>query len=96
MGWADVARALLPSGGRVAVPGGRGVFDLFLETGFDEFHLTRSARVLLPGGQPVFSRCESGVPAESVLREAGLRPGAPEVVDAASDVTACIWTRLSP
>ena len=47
--------AAAPAGGEVVVVGGRPVFDLFLEIGFDEFHLTRAARVLIPGGVAVFS-----------------------------------------
>jgi hypothetical protein len=53
--WVEVAKKLLPRGGVVAVPGGQGVFDLFLKIGFDAFHLTRAHGVRLPGGER-FSR----------------------------------------
>src|SRR5436190_9143364 len=45
--------AVAPGGGLAVVVGGRRVFDLFLEFGFDEFHLTRMPHVLMPGGIPV-------------------------------------------
>ena len=35
-------RQAAPGGGIVAVPGGRQVFDLFLDIGFDAFHLARA------------------------------------------------------
>ena len=54
MSWAEVAKELLPRGGDVAVPGGQGVFDLFLKIGFDAFHLTRAHGVRLPGGERFF------------------------------------------
>ena len=54
MSWAKVAKELLPRGGDVAVPGGQVVFDLFLNIGFDAFHLTRAHGVRLPGGRALF------------------------------------------
>ena len=70
--WAEVAKELLPHGGDVAVPGGQVVFDLFLEIGFDAFHLTRARGVRLPGGRALFSGCDAGLSAEAVLASAGL------------------------
>ena len=72
IGWADVAKELLPQGGDVAVPGGQPVFDLFLKIGYDEFHLSRAHGVKLPGGRAIFSACEAGLPAETILAKAGL------------------------
>ncbi len=46
-------RQAAPGGGIVAVPGGRRVFDLFLDLGFDAFHLARAAAVRLPDGKPM-------------------------------------------
>jgi hypothetical protein len=44
-----LARA--PCAGRhLAVIGGTGVFGLFLEIGYDSFHLSRARNVRLPGG----------------------------------------------
>ena len=45
----EALAAAAPAGGEVVVVGGRLVFDLFLEIGFDEFHLTRATRVPDPG-----------------------------------------------
>jgi hypothetical protein len=74
--WREVVDRLLPEGGEVAAPGGRGVFDLFLTIGYDVFHLARARGVALPGGRPVFSECRDGVHAEAVLEKYGLRHAA--------------------
>lgn len=91
--WAEAAARALPAGGRVAVPGGRGVFDLFLRLGYDAFHLSRAEAVKLPGGVPVFSACAGQGGAEAVLRAAGLRPGAREVLDPVGPVSLVVWRR---
>ena len=54
--------------------GGTGVFGLFLEIGFDAFHLSRAGKVLIPGGRPVFPQVPGRTP-EEVLTEHGLVPG---------------------
>jgi hypothetical protein len=64
MSWVEVATELLPRGGKVAVPGGQAVFDLFLKIGFDAFHLTRAHGVRFPGGRALFSGCDAGLSAE--------------------------------
>ena len=58
--WAKVAKRLLPFGGAVAVPGGQRVFDLFLQIGFDAFHLSHAHGVTLPGGRVDFFRLRQG------------------------------------
>jgi hypothetical protein len=84
---------LLPGGGRVAVPGGRDVFDLFLGVGYEAFHLTRAHRVSLGGGRAAFAACDRGFSAQTLLTRAGLRPGAAETIDAAADVSLTVWRR---
>jgi hypothetical protein len=91
--WRDAAARLLPHGGRVAVPGGQGVFDLFLATGYDAFHLTRAHGVRLEAGRRLFSACDAGASAEAVLAAAGLRPDAAVAIDAAAGVVLTIWRR---
>jgi dihydrofolate reductase len=88
--------AAAPGGGTVAVVGGRRVFDLFLEIGFDEFHLTRMARVVIPGGIPVFSGVDAGRPAEEILAGRGLVPGRRESLDKDAEVTLVVWTPPFP
>ena len=80
------------SGGLLVVTGGTDGFGLFLELGYDVFHLTRAARASLPGGRPVFP----GVPArtpEDVLAAHGMKPGATRVLDASEGVTLVTWSR---
>ncbi|MEZ0171372.1 hypothetical protein [Microvirga sp. TS319] len=93
LSWKEAARMVLPYGGRVAVPGGRRVFDLFLQIGYDAFHLTRAEGILVPDGIPLFSGCEGGRKAETVLAEAGLTPGYRQVIDPAGPVSLVVWRR---
>ena len=89
--WAEVAKRLLPLGGDVAAPGGQGVFDLFLEIGFDAFHLSRAHGVTLPGGRAIFSACDTGLSAEAVLARAGLRLGEKIALDPQHGVEMDVW-----
>ena len=78
--------------GTVAVTGGTSVFGLFLELGFDAFHLSRSSRVQLPGGRAVFPQVPTQTP-EDVLQAHGLTPGPVQVLDAQAGVSLVTWTR---
>lgn len=91
LAWAQAIRIVLPEGGRVAVPGGRQVFDLFLEIGYDAFHLTRAEGTLIPNGTPVFSGCDDGNRAEAILSAHGLSPDAHRVLDRVGPVSLTIW-----
>jgi dihydrofolate reductase len=77
-------------GGRAAIIGGTDVFGLFLERGYDLFHLSRADRVQLPGGRPVFPGVPGHSP-EELLASHGLKPGAMQVLDAAADLTLVTW-----
>jgi hypothetical protein len=92
--WREATRTLLPDGGRVAVPGGQAVFDLFLGLGYETFHLSRAGRASLPGGRYLFAACERGLSAETVLREAGLRGDGPKTIDEDADVALEVWRKL--
>ena len=83
-------RALGEPVGTLAVIGGTDVFGLFLAQGYDAFHLSRVAGIILPGGRPVFP----GVPArspEALLADHGLRPGPERVLDAAAALSLVSW-----
>ncbi|WP_291745771.1 hypothetical protein [Bauldia sp.] len=82
-----------PEGGVAAIPGGREVFDFFLETGFDRFDLARVAGVRIAGGIPIFSSVSEGRSAAGSLAAHGLRPAPPEVLDAAAGVSVTRWQR---
>jgi hypothetical protein len=84
----DMLAAMLPRGGRVAVPGGRGAFDLFLGHGYDGFHLSRKAGLALERGVPLFGT--PGTP-EHTLTAAGLSPGETIQLDPEDGVTLTIW-----
>ncbi|MBZ6078749.1 hypothetical protein [Microvirga puerhi] len=91
--WNEAVNTILPEGGRVAVPGGRRVFDLFLGIGYTAFHLTRAEGVRIPGGTVLFSACESGASAEAILANKGLRPGQRQILDPKGPVSLTIWRR---
>ena len=83
-------QALDAGDGILAVIGGTDTFGLFLEIGYDAFHLTRAHRARLPGGRPVFPGVPGRTP-EEMLAGHGLKPGPTEVLDAAADVTMVTW-----
>jgi dihydrofolate reductase len=89
----ELLNRTVPRGGIIAVPGGRRVFDLFLEHGYDEFHLVRMRGVNVPAGIPVFSECSTGRSAEEVLAAHGLVPVPSEVLDATARVAVTVWQR---
>jgi hypothetical protein len=91
--WSEASAALLPHGGRVAVPGGQGVFDLFLKIGYDAFHLTRAHGVKAPGGRALFSACDQGDRAETVLARAGLQARETRILDAAARIVLTTWRK---
>ncbi len=92
---ASMLRRVVPQGGRIAVPGGRGVFDLFLGIGYDAFHLTRAHGVCLQGGIPIFSAVEKGLRAENCLLDGELKPDHETVLDTDGPVVLCVWRRSS-
>jgi len=80
------------SSGTVAIIGGPGVFDMFMDR-YDTFWLSQAPGVKLPGGEPVFS----GVPRQSpqeVLARHGLVPGESQILDAAHGVSVTPWQRM--
>lgn len=79
--------------GFVAILGGTEVYSLFLDIGYERFHLSRSRFVLLPGGLPVFGRERDDGLAEEALRLAGLEPGPEQTLDQACGVSVVEWRR---
>jgi dihydrofolate reductase len=89
----DACAALGLAAGTLGIVGGTEVFDLFLNVGYDSFHLSRADKVKLPGGPPVFSQVRLGRSPEDVLAEFGLEPGPRQVLDEASQLSLVTWTR---
>src|SRR5215510_10201744 len=79
--------------GMLAVIGGTEVYGLFLDIGFDCFHLSRVPDVRLPGGRPVFPGVGPDRSPEDMLMSHGLKPGLPHVFDATRGVTMVTWSR---
>jgi hypothetical protein len=80
------------SGGLLAVIGGSEPFGLFLERGYDAFHLSRAARAALPGGRPVFPGIPPHTPEELLARH-GLKPDPMRVLDASAALSLVTWRR---
>jgi dihydrofolate reductase len=78
------------SGGLLAVIGGTEVFGLFLERGYDEFHLSRADRAELSGGRPVFPGIPPLTP-EHLLSRHGLKPDPVRILDASAGLTLTTW-----
>jgi dihydrofolate reductase len=78
--------------GTIAIIGGTDVFGLFLDVGYDAFHLSRANKVRLPGGRPVFPQVPAQTP-EDVLAGHGLHPGERRVLDAQAEASLVTWTR---
>jgi hypothetical protein len=76
--------------GVLAVVGGTDVFGLFLEIGYDAFHLSRARDAHVPAGRPVFPQVPARTP-EEVLRSYGLQPDPERVLDAKAGVTLVTW-----
>jgi dihydrofolate reductase len=89
----EACRALGIATGTIAVLGGTEAFDLFLDIGYDVFHLSRADKVKLPGGVPVFSQVRSGRSPEDVLAQYGLEPGPIRALDVVNAVSLVSWTR---
>ncbi|MDF2811463.1 MAG: hypothetical protein K0S56_2494 [Microvirga sp.] len=91
--WDEAIATILPNGGRVAVPGGRRVFDLFLRIGYDVFHLSRAEGVKIGSGTGLFSVCDEGTSACAALFERGLEAGPRKVLDPHLPVSLTLWRR---
>lgn len=77
--------------GIVAIIGGPGVFEIFMDR-YDTFWLSEAPKVKIPGGEG----CFPGVPArtpQQILRSHGLKAGEPQLLDAAENVTVTPWRR---
>jgi dihydrofolate reductase len=81
------------SSGVCAVIGGPRVYQLFLEIGYDAFHLSQAANVRVPGGLPIFPDVGPQRSLGDVLARHGLVPGPERVLDAAAGVTLVTWRR---
>ena len=77
--------------GTVAIIGGPGVFDMFMDR-YDTFWLSLAPRVCIPGGEGCFPGVPERTPAQ-ILAAHGLKPGAAQMLDAADDITVTPWRR---
>lgn len=93
IGLQDALSWVLPAGGDIALPGGRDVFDIVGAARFDTFHLARADGRVLPGGRGLFSACEAGVAAETILAQGGLMPDPALWLDEPARVSLVVWRR---
>jgi hypothetical protein len=84
--------ALGLSDGVLAVIGGTEVFGLFLEHGYNAFHLSRANHARLPGGLPLFAGIPPYTP-EELLSQRGLKPDPTRTLDRSAGLTLVTWRR---
>lgn len=77
--------------GTVAIIGGPGVFDMFMDR-YDTFWLSVAPKVRLPGGEPCFPGVGPRTP-QQILAAHGLKPGEAEILDAKEGVSVTPWRR---
>ncbi len=92
----EACAALGLSNGAAAILGGPEIYSLFLEIGYDEFHLTINGQVRLPGGLPLFAQGRLGQSPADVLAQFGLAPEAKWTMDEANSVVMVNWRRQAP
>jgi dihydrofolate reductase len=88
--FSDAWKMLGVDGGLLAVIGGTEIFGIFLDIGYDAFHLTRADHVRLPGGRPVFPQVPRMTP-DDVLRSRGYRIGDTRLLDRENDLRLFTW-----
>jgi dihydrofolate reductase len=88
--FAEAWKMLGVTGGLLAVIGGTEIFGIFLDIGYDAFHLTRADHVRLPGGRPVFPQVPASTP-EDVLRSRGYRAADMRLLDEEKAVQLVTW-----
>ena len=79
--------------GTVAIIGGPGVFDMFMDR-YDTFWLSLAPKVRLPGGEPCFPGVGPRTP-QQILASHGLKPGDAQMLDPANKVSVTPWRRGS-
>jgi hypothetical protein len=92
LAFGEACKAIAITTGTAAVTGGTEVFGLFLDLGFDAFHLSRAGKVRIPDGRPAFPQVPPCTP-EEVLAEHGLTAGPARVLDAGAEATLVTWQR---
>ncbi len=88
--WDDARAKAVPQGGKIAVPGGRDIFGLFLQIGFNSFHLARALGVSISGGRTIFPGSTDKSP-ENILSNHGLMPGNLRWLDQDARVGLVVW-----
>ena len=77
--------------GTVAIIGGPGVFDMFMDR-YDTFWLSLAPKVRLPGGEPCFPGVGPRTP-QQILASHGLKAGEAQMLDPAYEVSVTPWRR---
>ena len=89
----EALKLLVPEGGRIAVVGGSRVFDLFLASRFDRFHLTIARKCQILAGRPIFRGTRSANHAIEQLNNHGLVITCSNILDHKQDSVLHIFDR---
>ena len=87
----QAAQAAGVRSGLVGIIGGPDVFGMFMDR-YDTFWLSEAPKVRIPGGEGCFPGVPELTP-HQILSSHGLKPGAPQLLDAAENVTVTPWRR---
>ncbi len=77
--------------GTISIIGGPAVFGLFMDR-YETFWLSEAPEVKIPGGEGCFPGVPELTP-HQILSSHGLKPGTPQLLDAAENVTVTPWRR---
>jgi dihydrofolate reductase len=87
----QAAKAAGVGSGTVGIIGGPDVFALFMDR-YDTFWLSQAPKVKIPGGEGCFPGVPELTP-QQILSSHGLKPGTPQLIDAAENVSVTPWRR---
>ena len=89
----NMLRMVAPSGGRVAVRGGRESFNYFLRNGLQTLRICRAESIAIMDGFKLFAECDRKTTLDDVLRAKGLVLQDRRLIDLKAPISLSTWTR---
>lgn len=91
MSMENMLRIVAPSGGKVAVIGGRETIAYFLQNGLQVLHVCRAESHAIKDGLKLFDACDGKTTADMVLRDKGMRLSERKLIDLKAPVSLSTW-----
>ncbi|MEM9572476.1 MAG: hypothetical protein AAF996_13510 [Pseudomonadota bacterium] len=89
----NMLKVVIPSGGRIAVRGGRQTLDYFLTNGLRRLNICRAESVAIMNGYKLLDGCDRKTTLDTVLRDRGLILAERQLIDLRAPVSLSRWTR---